>query len=303
MREPFRLAALILLIVLVILTLYAGIYFITRYRALPEPAVMNQAENIIRSKAQPDDRLATNPRWAYYFVLAGVRYDKGGRFNWIDGIDDGNWDCALDTDIERLWLVSLFGEGIPSQLESIGFTPFHREELERLEVIGLKREKPRQVLNLMKNIPKARVWTQDRNGTVTNAQLQNNSMVFPGAPGWSRIKISVENIGGEIHRCIFTHPQQDKTIKLQFSMPPWAEKLHLDGGLLLNAAWHKDPGLLTMAAVNGTQKIAEMNFQHVSRWEHQIVDIEDASKPLTIEISADKIGGRHFCWRGYVLGE
>ena len=299
----WRWGSLALLGVLLVLSLYTLWYFVSHYRRLPSPSDLYRAEQIIRSRAQPGDRLMANPTWAYYDLLTGMRHDRGGRFEWIEGVEDGKLDCELETDVSRLWVISLFGERLPWAFQQLGFRPYMTQDIGRLRVTGLQRAVPLQTMNLRKDFPSAKVWAETRNGFKADAELQGDQFVFAGQPPWTSIHDSIENVGGEIHRCIFTHPQSDRLVKIRFQPPAWARRFHIDAGLTLSAMWQPDPGEVMLRVLSDNREIGRMRFRSVSRFDHEMLDLRKPSSPLTIEVSATDVGGRHFCWRGFFLGK
>lgn len=115
-------------------------------------------------------------------------------------------------------------------------------------------------------------------------------------PGWAGVEYRRPKIGGDRERCIWAHPLKGRTIAVDFGpiAPLKNGPYRLRTGLRDRIA--SGGGPVDVAVRFGSE---EIDFQHKSEkgWRvRELPEIEEPT-PLRIEVSADRVGQRHFCFR------
>lgn len=116
------------------------------------------------------------------------------------------------------------------------------------------------------------------------------------APGWAGVEYRRPKVGGDRERCIWAHPLKGRTIAVDFGpiAPPDRGPYRLRTGLRDRIA--SGGGPVDVDVRFGSE---ELEFQHKSEKGWRVRDLPeiDEPAPLRVEVSADRVGQRHFCFR------
>ena len=118
-------------------------------------------------------------------------------------------------------------------------------------------------------------------------------------PGWSHVRRIDLTVGGRDVSCIWSHPLEDRTIVLDFGRieaRPDAGPYRLRTALDDKVA--EEPG---RAAVDVDIRLGDRTIDHRHRpkkgWQTSPPIAVEGAAPLTVTVSADEVGRRHFCFQ------
>lgn len=119
-----------------------------------------------------------------------------------------------------------------------------------------------------------------------------------GEPRWTWVRRRELTIDGESQQCIWAHPIEDKTIRIRFpdtiSVGADGERLRLESAL-------RDDAVGTGADVDFRVHLANISRTHRHRdrpgWQSLILPATEEPDELIVEVSADRVGRRHICFR------
>jgi hypothetical protein len=179
--------------------------------------------------------------------------------------------------------------------------PKHLEGFEVMTVAGgwyLLSHSGARLEHVVPHIASARVELRDRNGRVTACEPYRNGRFQCGPAGWMHVGPRTQQIDGADEACIWAHPIEGKTTVITY--PPTRVEL-ADGTRL-----HVDMGILDRSIGSGAgvdvrviHGEREVTHRHPDRrgWTTVAIEPGDESHPLTIEVWAERVGRRHFCYR------
>lgn len=119
-----------------------------------------------------------------------------------------------------------------------------------------------------------------------------------GDRGWTRVRRRDLTVDGERQSCIWAHPMEDRVVRIRFSGVTTAgtdgERLWLQTALRDSAVGTGEPVDFDLRVDNAT-----LFHRHQDRtgWQSTVLPVVDEPGELTIDISAERPGRRHICFR------
>ena len=144
----------------------------------------------------------------------------------------------------------------------------------------------------------ARVDVESQDGQVRTCHREADGARQCGDAGWTRVRPREITIDGDASRCIWAHPLDGETLRIHY---PEATPIDTDGRRLIVETGLRDEVVDNNMDVDVRIRAGDRTTTHRHRdrrgWQSVDVPAVDGTIPLTIEITADDVGRRHFCYR------
>lgn len=144
------------------------------------------------------------------------------------------------------------------------------------------------------DLARARVWTR-RDGEKRPCPRTGLERFRCDNPNWSRVEWRDIKIGGSKKRCIWSHPIRGRHIVIDFgTVAPVEAGYRIETAIADHVANKPAPVTVTLER-NGREK----TISHGKGKGWQRADVPEPTRPgrLTVDVYAEKVGQRHFCFR------
>lgn len=153
------------------------------------------------------------------------------------------------------------------------------------------------VADLVETLDRARVEIDyDAEGSADISCTASGPTHRCGLPEWIDVRTRVENFAGQPQTCVWTHPVDDATVRIEFDGIRGAT--HLSGwfGITDYGASIPDGARVSLVtrAGNSTERHGVQNTKGRRPFEHDLP--EDFDGTVIFEVDAPRAGVRHFCW-------
>lgn len=221
-----------------------------------------------------------------------------------------HWPLVEDIQhIERIWIISETGR-VKEALERLPFTPEAVETLTFETITLLRVDVPawaRLPASLHDQLATARV-TRRAGNAVEDCRIWE-----AGQRRWYCARrdqtFYVGSVLAELdddpRRCIWAHPVKDQVLRVEFNDVPLGDVLRIRAGLDLRGTRFERTGPVDYRVFIDEELVTERRISpHDASWHPQEFDTtlhNRASAQIALEVEAEDIRQRRFCFNGWVL--